>query len=96
MKCSSALYTYLNVLDQNADNKETIAEVLSLLYEEFKVGSETEHLVVVTGDAKTYGHLQTLKSEHGSEMSWLLPFIGDWHVLKNFQPILMKIYLMLA
>ena len=91
VNCSTAVYTYQNVLDQNADNKETIADVLSLAYEEFKLGTEIQHLVVA-GDAKTYSHLQTLRFEHGNKMSWLLPFIGDWHVLKNYQPVLMKIY----
>lgn len=80
VSCSKALYTYLNVLDQNADNKDTIADVLSLLYDEFKLGSEIQHLVV-TGDAKTYTHLQAIKCESGSSMSCLIPFIGDWHVL---------------
>ena len=76
MSCSKALYTYLNVLDQNTDNKDTIAYVLSLLYDEFKLGSEIQHLVV-TGDAKTYTHLKAIKCESGSSMSWLIPFIGD-------------------
>ena len=39
-----------------------------------------------------YSHLQAIKSEYGSTMDWLIPFIGDWHVLKNLQPVLIKIY----
>ena len=49
-------YTYLRVLDKNADNKETILEALSWLHHEFDVGNSIQHLVV-TGDAKTYTHL---------------------------------------
>jgi hypothetical protein len=45
-------YTYLNILDQTADNRETISDVLSMLQQEFKVGVEREYLVVA-GDVKT-------------------------------------------
>lgn len=69
----------------------TTAEFLSFMYDEFEVENEMEHLVVA-GDAKTYSHLQAIKSEYGSTMDWLIPFIGDWHVLKNLQPVLIKIY----
>lgn len=89
---SNSLYTDMNILDKNADNRDTIAEVLSFLYDEFKVENEMEHLVAA-GDAKTYSHLQAIKSEYGSTIDWLIPFIGDWHVLKNLQPVLIKIYI---
>ena len=89
--CTKSLYSYISVLHQNADDKHTIANVLSLVHDEFHVGRERQHLVVA-GDAKTYNHLQTIKREYGSAMSWLITFIGDWHVLKNAQPVLMKIY----
>ena len=81
----------MKVLDKNADNRDKIAEVLSFFYDEFKVENEMEHLVAA-GDAKTYSHIQAIKSEYGSTMDWLIPFNGDWHVLKNLQPVLIKIY----
>lgn len=28
----------------------------------------------------------------GSELDWLLPFVGDWDVLYNYQKALMKAY----
>lgn len=61
----------MNVFNKNADNRDTIAEVLSFLYDEFKVENEMEHLVAA-GDAKTYSHLQAIKSEYGSTMDWRL------------------------
>ena len=48
-------------------------------YDEFKVGSDIRHLVVA-GDAKTYAHLQSLKLDYGSDLDWLIPFPGDWHI----------------
>ena len=48
--------------------------------------------MVVVGDGKTYDHLIQLKNEEKEDSSWLLPYIGDWHALKNYQLVLMKIY----
>ena len=84
-------YVYLDVLDQNADSRETINNVLSGLHKQFGIGASRDHLVVA-GDAKTYHHLQSLKLDYGEELSWLLPFPGDFHILKNFQPVLSKVY----
>ena len=57
---SQAKYEYLDVLDQNADSQDTIQDVLAHLHQEFNIGELRDHLVV-TGDAKTYKHLQSLK-----------------------------------
>ena len=84
-------YVYLDILDQNADCTETINDVLSTLHRMFNIGEVRKHLVVC-GDAKTYLHLQSIKLDYGEELSWLLPFPGDFHILKNFQPVLSKVY----
>ena len=52
---------------------------------------KAEHLIV-EGDAKLFEILQSLKHEYGDELQWLLPFPGDWHMLKNYQPALFKAY----
>ncbi|CAC5377139.1 unnamed protein product [Mytilus coruscus] len=62
------------------------------LHQDFKIGRELKHLVVV-GDGKTYDLLVKLKLELKDDLSWLLPFPGDWHILKNYQRMIMKLYL---
>ena len=36
--------------------------------------------------------LQSIKREYGHDLSWMTPFPGDWHILKNVQEVLLKIY----
>ena len=84
-------YTYLEVLDENADSRDTMVDVISRLHHEFHIGESMKHLVVV-GDAKTYQHLQGIKVEYGEKLSWLLPFPGDLHILMNYQPVLFKVF----
>ncbi len=91
VQASPAKYEYLDVLDQNADCRDTIVDVLSHLHQEIHIGESREHLIV-TGDAKTYQHLQSLKLDYGEELSWLIPFPGDFHILMNYQPVLSKVY----
>ena len=61
------------------------------LHEEYMV-RESVHYLVLVGDQKTYVRIQELKHEYGSELDWLIPFIGDWHLLSNYQSVLMKAY----
>ena len=39
-----------------------------------------------------YERLQSLKTEYGNDLTWMIPFPGDWHVLKNYQEVLIKAY----
>ena len=48
--------------------------------------------VVAVGDAKTYRHLVYLKKMYSFILLCLLPLPGDWHILKNMQSVIMKVY----
>ncbi|CAH1775834.1 unnamed protein product, partial [Owenia fusiformis] len=101
LRCKLALETqpstdkskiiYLDILDLPADRRETLKIVLAKLFDDFKISTELSHLVVV-GDAKTYDYILKLRQDYGDILDWVIPWMGDWHILKNFQPILMKIY----
>ena len=36
--------------------------------------------------------MNRLKREYGADLDWLLPYPGDLHLLKNVQPVLMRLY----
>ena len=84
-------YYYLDILDAIADNKDTLMSLLYDLYEQFIQKKGCQYLVV-TGDAKVYEKFQSLKIEYTGELHWLVPYPGDWHMLKNYQLALMKPY----
>ena len=60
-------------------------------HKELDISVRVKHLVVV-GDQKTYTRLWNLKHTFGTDLDWVIPFIGDWHLLSNFQSVLMKVY----
>ena len=78
----------MELLDENADSEETMAEVAEMVSS--KVTSDTQKWVILVGDGKTYEHLCKVKRLYGSALSNVLIFPGDWHILKNYQPVLMK------
>ena len=82
---------YYKVLEQRCDDKATLLGIISELYEEFVVPNKMKWLVL-EGDQATYDRLQSIKREYGKDLSWMIPFPGDWHFLKNFQDVIMKVY----
>lgn len=80
---------YIGVLDEVADTKETLLHVLSDLHCEY-IRKEQNQFLVLEGDAKIFELIQTIKYEYGADLSWLIPYPGDWHLLKNYQICLMK------
>ena len=84
-------YTYITVLNEKADTVETMKHVFELVHKSFEIGVKQNHQVFV-GDAKTYDYIMKLKVEYGQLLDWVIPYPGDWHVLKNYQEVLMKIF----
>ena len=82
---------YVEIWSEVADAKPTLMNVLGKLHKTFVAELRQKWLLVV-GDAKVFVLLQEIKSEYGNHLKWLLPFPGDWHILFNYQPALMKPY----
>ena len=81
----------MGLLDENADSDETMMLVTEKLMDELKIKDQNSNLIVV-GDGKTYEHLSNIKRHYRSELDRLLVFPGDWHILKNYQEVLIKVY----
>ena len=82
---------YMELVNENPDSDDT----MSLIAEDIidKLGSTVQDgWVVIVGDGKTYQHLRNIKQMYSGAFQKLLIFPGDWHILKNFQPVLMKLY----
>ena len=75
-ECSNIIY--FKVLDKKCDDKETLLNVVNDVYEEFIVGHKKE-CILLEGDQATYERLQSIKAEYGNDLSWMVPFPGDWH-----------------
>ena len=82
---------YLEVMDAVADSKDTVIQILHDLHE-FYIVHQQKDCLVLEGDGKVYEVLQSLKFEYGDELKWVIPYPGDWHLLKNYQIALMKPY----
>ena len=82
---------YLRVMDAVADSKDTVLQLTHDLYQQFIFDQKMKWLVV-EGDAKVYEVLKALKNEYGEELRWMLPYPGDWHILKNYQIAIMQAY----
>ena len=85
------MYKYFDILCTNSESKETLLNSLTKLHKELKVGNKLRHLIVVV-DAKIFPILQPIKQEDQATFEWLIPFPGDFHLLMNYQKVIMKIY----
>jgi len=81
----------MGMINECCDSLQTVESVVKDMYNKMEVGKTISHLVVV-GDGKTYDYLIKLKNNDPIALSWLLPFPGDWHILKNYSLALMKLY----
>ena len=89
--CERSLTATVGILPDSVENTDTVKSILDRLHSLYKIGSRADYHVVV-GDRKVFSTLQKLKKQYGTELDWLKPYPGDWHWLKNFQPVLMKVY----
>ncbi len=80
---------YVDVLDEIADDKHTVLHIIDDIHDKY-VCEYNKTFVVLEGDAKTYDVVQALKLEYKNDLNWLIPYPGDWHLLKNYQICLLK------
>ena len=86
------LYIYMSIIYLHADTLQAMEMVVSKLYKEYGIGTTPLQYIVLVGDQKTLSRVHELKQMYGSELDWLIPFIGDWHLLSNYQSVFMKVY----
>ena len=82
---------YMELVNENPDSDETMTLISEDIID--KLGSTVQDgWIVIVGDGKTYQHLCNIKQMYTGTFQKLLISPGDWHILKNFQPVLMKLY----
>ena len=57
----------LEIIDENADNDQTILQVAKDLVDKFSV-SDHQNYVILVGDGKTYEHLMCIKRQYGGAL----------------------------
>ena len=85
VQCSNVVY--LSVVDMHADTSEAMQKVVANLHTEYRIGESSNIWcwLEIRKSMFVYASICELKHEYGSELDWLIPFIGDWHLLSNYQ-----------
>ena len=86
----SSTVHYMELVDENPDCMETMSLVAEDLLAKFD--AVQDGWVILVGDGKSYRHLMNIKKQYSTALRKLLIFPGDWHIMKNYQTILMKVY----
>ena len=79
-ECSNIIY--YKVLSQRCDDKETLLNIINDLYHEF-VATKKKKWILLEGDQATYERLQSLKTEYGNDLSWMVPISRRLAFLKK-------------
>ena len=66
-----SLIHYMELVDENPDTDETMAQIGEDLLERFSTGAQ-QGWVVLVGDRKTYEHLMNVKQQYGHTLKKLL------------------------
>ena len=86
-ECSNVVY--LDILNEYADNKDTILNTLALLQERLEIGTSVKYIFRSGGRWK---NLQSLARSQSGVWRGVIPLPGDWHILKNYQEVMMKVF----
>ncbi len=82
---------YMFISDKNADSIDSMKYMLEKIREDVGI-DELMSQILVVGDGKTFDYILQLKDLYGAYFDWVLPYPGDWHIMKNFAYTLMKVY----
>ena len=72
-----------SAIDLNPDDEDNALFILRQIKKENKVGERTK-FHVVAGDQKSVSHMVAIKARYPDEFEWLVPLMGDFHVMENF------------
>lgn len=82
---------YLGVVPLGTKKEEDIMEYLDGLGDVLHVGVENgRNRVVVVGDQETFTIAHKAKKHHPEKYSWVIPWIGDWHLLEHTLDVLFR------
>ena len=74
---------FCRVENAQASDIDDVCKYLCNLKKDLKIGeSGYPEKVVVTGDQQTYNLMKILKTKYHDQFMWLIPYPGDWHLLK--------------
>ncbi len=82
---------YKDVINAPADNLDTMDHVLDQIHREFIIEKGLDKFIVA-GDAKTYEYFLKLKEVKGKTFDWLIPFMGDFHILYNYHKVIKRLF----
>ena len=75
---------YGKVDQAKASNLDEVGDYLLQVQKQFKIGQNGHpSKALIAGDQQTYALMQTLIKKNPECYGWVLPYIGDWHLLKN-------------